>query len=288
MTSTTAHRATHQAHRASYAAADALDSPRLQAVGRLGWVAKAAVYFVFGLLAFRVATGTSDEEADPNGAVHQIARGGGGRAVLVLLAAGLLLYALWRLACAALPGQWGPTDLAKRAGYVLSGLVYALLAATTISIISAGSESAAGGEAADSKVQTLSADLMGQSWGRWAVGLAGVVVVAIAIGFAAYGLARKDEEQLDHGRMGPRVERLVHFLGPIGWLARALVTALVGILFVQAAVDYDPAQAQGFDGALRQAVSGGWAWLVGATGAGLIVYGVYCLLTARYRVLRAP
>jgi len=288
MTSTTAHRAEHSAQRASYATARALDSDRLQAIGRLGWVAKAAIYAVFGLLAFRIATGTSNEEADPSGAVHQIAHSGAGRGVLIVLAAGLILYAMWRLACAALPGEWGPTDLAKRAGYVASGLVYALLAATTISIIAAGSQSSAGGEPTDSKVQTFSADLMAEPWGRWAVGLAGVVVVAIGIGFALYGLARKDEEQLDHARMGHLVERLVHHLGPIGWMARALVTALVGVFFVQAALNYDANQAQGFDGALRQAASGGWVWLVAATGLGLVVYGVYCLLTARYRVLRAP
>jgi len=284
MTSTTAHRAAHSAQQASYAASRALDSDRLQAIGRLGWVAKAAIYVVFGLLAFRVATGTSDEEADPSGAVHQIAQSTSGRWVLIALAAGLILYALWRLACAALPGEWGPTDLAKRAGYVLSGVVYGVLAATTISIITAGSRR----ESNDSKVQTLSSDLMAESWGRWVVGLGGVVVVGVGIGFAVYGLTRKDEEQLDRGRMGATTERLVHTLGPIGWLARAVVTALVGVFFVQAAVDYDPAQAQGFDGALRQAASSGWVWLVAATGVGLVIYGVYCLLTARYRVLRAP
>jgi hypothetical protein len=285
---TTAHRATHSAQQASYAASRALDSDWLQAVGRLGWVAKAAIYTVFGLLAFQVAKGTTNEEADPSGAVHQIAQSGAGRAVLVALAAGLVLYAMWRLACAVLPGEWGPTDLAKRAGYVLSGLVYGALAATTTSIISAGAKGQGGGETTDSKVQSLSADLMARSWGRGAVALAGLVVIGVGVGFAVYGVTRKDEEQLDHSRMSQGTRRLVHHLGPIGWLARALVTAFVGVFFLQAALNYDPEQAQGFDGALRQVASGGWVWLVALTGVGLVVYGVYCLITARYRVLRAP
>ena len=49
MTSTTAHRAGHTARQASYSAARALDSDWLQTIGRLGRVAKAAIYAVFGL-----------------------------------------------------------------------------------------------------------------------------------------------------------------------------------------------------------------------------------------------
>lgn len=279
---------TTTAHRASHEVSDALESDWLQTVGRAGWVAKGIIYAVFGFLAFRIATGTTEDEADPSGAVHRLAASGAGKAVLIALTAGLVLYALWRLACAALPGEWGPKDLAKRGGYVASALTYGFLAVTAVSLVSTGSQSQSEGESTDSKVQTVSVDLMSQTWGRWLVGLVGLAVIGIGVAFAVYGVKRKDEEQIDQDRMGPTMRKVIHYLGPIGWVARGMVTALVGVFFVQAAVRFNPEEAQGFDGALRQAVDSGWGWLVIATGLGLIIYGAYCLASAPFRILRAP
>ena len=279
--------AASHARRASGEIADALDSRWLQTVGRVGWVAKGAIYAVFGLLAFRIAKGTASGEADPSGAVEQIAAGGAGRFMLVGLAVGLALYGLWRLACACLPGGWEASDLAKRAGYVLSALVYGILSLSALSLARAGSEGSTDG-GNDSRVQRLTTDLLSHSYGRTVVAVAGVIVIGIGIGFAVYGLKRQDEKQIAMYKMGPGLRKVVHNLGPVGWLARAVVTALVGVFVLFAAINADAGEAQGFDGALRQATDNGWGWLVGATGVGLIIYGAYCLLTAPYRVLRAP
>ncbi len=278
--------ASHARH-ASSEIADALDSRWLQTIGRVGWVAKGAIYAVFGLLAFRIARGTASGEADPSGAVQQIAAGGAGRFMLVGLAVGLALYALWRLACAALPGGWEASDLAKRAGYVLSALVYGALSLSSFSLARSGSKGSSG-EGNDSKIQRITNDVLSHDFGRWAVAIAGVIGIGIGIGFAVYGFKRKDEKQIALHKMGPGLRKVVHYLGPVGWLARAVVTALVGVFVLFAAINYDAEKAQGFDGALRQATENGWGWLVAATGVGLIIYGAYCLVTAPYRVLRAP
>jgi Domain of Unknown Function (DUF1206) len=66
---------------------------------RAGFVARAVTYGVVGGLAFTLALGAGTDGTAPNqqGALELIARNPAGRVALVLLSAGLLAYALWKL-----------------------------------------------------------------------------------------------------------------------------------------------------------------------------------------------
>jgi hypothetical protein len=56
----------------------------------------------------------------------------------------------------------------------------------------------------------------------------------------------------------------------------------------KAAVDYSPKEAIGLDGALQKLAQASYGpWLLGLTAAGLIAYGVYCLVDARLRDVSA-
>lgn len=67
-------------------------------------------------------------------------------------------------------------------------------------------------------------------------------------------------------------------------LARALVFTLIGIFITKAAIEYDPDEAIGLDGALQKLAEASYGpVLLGITAAGLIGYAVYCLVDARYR-----
>ena len=62
--------------------------------------------------------------------------------------------------------------------------------------------------------------------------------------------------------------------------------ALVGYFLLKTAIDYDPREAVGLDGALarvhRQPLG---SWLLALAAAGLLVFAVYSLFEARYRRL---
>ena len=51
----------------------------------------------------------------------------------------------------------------------------------------------------------------------------------------------------------PRERRLFMFMGQVGLPARALVFALIGYFLLRAAIDFDPRNAVGTDGALSRA-----------------------------------
>jgi len=72
--------------------------------------------------------------------------------------------------------------------------------------------------------------------------------------------------------------------GLAGHVARGVVFGLIGVFLTKAAFDYDPNDAIGLDGALQKLVDSPYGpYLLGLTAIGLICYGLYCLVDARYR-----
>ena len=67
-------------------------------------------------------------------------------------------------------------------------------------------------------------------------------------------------------------------------MARGVVFAMVGVFLGKAALEYDPQEAVGIDGALLKLVEAPLGpVLLGAVAAGLVAYAVYCLVEARFR-----
>ncbi len=260
----------------------------VERVGRLGWLAKGFVYLLLSIVVLRVgfsgAFGRHESsEASPQGALEEVASQPFGRSVLLVLGAGLLLYTLWRVISALLPGEEGVHGLAKRAGYLFSAAMYGVLGAVAFDMGVSGRQESQDGTG------TLLRGLMAHEWGRWLVGMVGVVALGSAAYFVYKGLTRKFEEQIDYTGMGKAHRAVVDGLGRVGWVARALVVALFGGFLTHAAVTYDVSNAQGLDGVFREAASTTTgSTLVIAAGAGLAVYAAFCLASWRRRILRGP
>ena len=101
----------------------------------------------------------------------------------------------------------------------------------------------------------------------------GLIAASIAVGA---GGGRADQS----GAM-EQIERVP--FGVVGYVAKGVAVAVVGVLFVVAALTHDPEKAGGLDSALRSMAELPFGrvllWLVGA---GLVIYGVYCFARARY------
>jgi hypothetical protein len=73
-----------------------------------------------------------------------------------------------------------------------------------------------------------------------------------------------------------RTRKVVEALGAAGTTTRGIVFGVIGVFLVVAAVTYDPARAQGLDGALRKlATTPLGPWLLIAVALGLVIFGVY-------------
>jgi hypothetical protein len=255
-------------------------SPWVEALGRAGLVAKGVLYAVIGILALQVAFGADEASPDKNGALRTIAEQPFGKALLVLLAAGLAGYALWRLAQAILDRDHegeGAKGLAKRAGNLAKGAWYGLLCGLTVSTL-VGNGSGSGNE------QQTTAGVFERPFGRYVVYAAGIAFLAAALFNAWRAVTCKFNKKLNTGEMGDTEETAATSLGVIGHLARFVVFGLVGLFLVRAAWQFDPKEARGLDGALLEVSQRPYGGvLLGAVALGLLAYAVHCFVQARYR-----
>jgi len=84
--------------------------------------------------------------------------------------------------------------------------------------------------------------------------------------------------------MSEGVEKGYTALGVFGHVARAVIFALIGYGLLKAALDYNPKEAIGLDGALRNLADASYGpLLLGAVAAGLAGFALYSIVDARYR-----
>jgi hypothetical protein len=255
-------------------------------VARVGLIAKGVSYAIVGVLAIQVALGEGGKATSRQGALATIADNGLGKVLLVVLAFGFAAYALWRFV-AAFAEQEDDDDASgkakkwgKRVGYVARGLIYAGLTYTTIKILS----STGSRQSQDQEAKSATAGVLGWPAGRWLVGLAGLAIVGVGAWNAYRGVSRTFEDNWRIGEMSKTERRWGGRAGVVGHLARGVVFTLIGIFITKAAVEYDPDEAIGLDGALQKLAEASYgSVLLGVTAAGLICYALYCFVDARYR-----
>jgi hypothetical protein len=250
----------------------------MAALARFGLAVRGFVYVVIGWLAIQIALGHRSQEANQRGALATVVQHSGGKLLLWILGLGFAAYALWRLSEAAFGTAAEGRKTGPRVQSLVRGVVYAFFAVTTFSFIAGTS-----GQSQSQQQATETAKLMKHDYGRWLVGLVGVIVVVVGLGMVVEGLRRKFEKQLRMNELHGPTRTVVVRLGMIGTTARGIVFAVAGALVVEAAVNYDAAKSSGLDGALRTLADRAYGpWLLGALAVGLIAFGIYGLAAARY------
>jgi hypothetical protein len=271
-----------QARRARGTAAGAADSRTMERLGRLGHAARGVLYAIVAVLALRVALESGGATTDQHGALAAVADEPFGKVLIGALALGLFGYAVWHviLAVRGPRGESGGKDAVKRVEGAVKALIYGGLFAYAIAILFELGKSAGGGENPDH----LTARILDLPLGQWLVALAGAIVVGVGLYNAYEGLSQKFMERFRTGEMPPATRRWTSRIGTAGLLAKGIVFGLIGGFIVKAAVEYDAREAIGLGGALDKVAAESYGqWLLGAVAVGLLCYGVFCIVGARYR-----
>ena len=262
----------------------ATDSTSLEVAGRAGLCVRGALHITIGLLALRIAFGDLAENADTQGAIRAVARQPMGRLLVALLALGFAGYAVWRMTEAFVD----PEDKSgwKRVGYAGRGLLYAGFCVTAVRLVLAGSSEGGGG---GDRTKTLTARALELPAGRFLVGAAALVLFAIAGWNAWRAISGSFSKELKQFEMSRQMSRLGLVAGTAGHAARAVAYALVGGFLVRAAIRHDPDKGVGLDAALKElAMTTGGPLLLAAVAIGLLLFGVFQLVLARYRRVLEP
>jgi hypothetical protein len=250
-------------------------------IGRAGFAAKGMLFAIIGIIAAAVAFGGEDRAADQTGALRSLGDDAVGTALLVALAVGLGAYALFRL----VEAVQGPASKAgteaklERVASVVRFVIYGVLCVSAVRLLTES-----GGAGTDERETTSTVfDLPA---GVAIVFTAGLVLVGVGLYQGYRSLTTSFEEELEVARMSPRMRTVARLLGIGGHAARAVIFPLVGLFLIRAAVEHDSREAKGIDGALNELARQPLGEvLLFAVAAGLIVYGAYCLIEARYRRL---
>jgi hypothetical protein len=250
------------------------ESTWVDRAARVGLVAKGAMYALIAVLAVKIALRVDGESADQEGAVRTVAAQPFGRVLVAALALGFAAYAVWRLTQAVVcpGGKEGASAAFARVSYLVRAGVYSILCYTTIRLLV--------GLGASTDEASMTARLLALPIGVPLVIAVGLVFLLAAYRQARSGLRRSFRDGID--RMAGEPERWLVAVGVVGHLARTVVFGLVGVFLLRAALTFDPDEAVGFDGALREIAAGrfGTALLL-VMATGLACYAGYTLVLAR-------
>ena len=256
-------------------ARQASDHPALETAARVGYAVSGLLHLLIAWIALQLAWGfgSAGKNADQSGALESLAGNGAGKLALWVGVLGFLGLGLWQLADAAFghPGSdkeaWG-----GRLKAFSKAVVYLVLGWTTFNF--------ARGQSSDSKSQTVdfTSSLMSKPGGQWLVGLVGLVVIGVAAYHVWKGATEgflRDLEK-DPGTWAVRA-------GVVGYIAKGVALAVVGVLFVLAAMHANPKEAKGLDGALRTLKDQPFGpGLLTAVALGIAAYGIYSFSRARH------
>jgi uncharacterized protein DUF1206 len=268
----------------SISGADASDVARVaqnqlfERLARGGYVMNGILHVLIGYLAIRIAFGSGSDDADPSGALATVAHRQGGNVALWLATTAFLFMALWRLVETVLGRSTDPKPQAALAEGFDRVKALSLAVVYFAFAYSAYGFARGAGRSSAQQTSTISARLMQTGIGTAALFAAGAITVGVGVYHCHKGASRGFLDDLK-GEPGALVTRL----GIAGYLAKGATLAAAGVLVIVAASRSQPQKATGLDGALKALGAQPYGTILLTTAAlGLVVYGLYSFVMARY------
>jgi hypothetical protein len=246
---------------------DVGDHPVVRTGARIGYAVNGLLHALIAWIAAQLALTHQGGRADQSGALATLAGNGLGRVLLWVAVVGFALLALWQAT-----EVFQQHEVSDRVKAGSKAVVYLVLGWSAFSFARGSGKSSA------QQSSDFTATIMDAAMGRVLVGLIGVGVVAVGAYHVFKGWTRAF---LDDLRRHPGPWAV--WAGRIGYAAKGVALALVGLLFITAALHNQAGESTGLDGALRSLLelpAGSIALLVIALG--LAAYAVYSVARARY------
>jgi uncharacterized membrane protein YidH (DUF202 family) len=259
----------------------------VELASRLGYTARGLVYLGLGSLVLMAALDLTPRAHGAKGLLQAWAAWPLGWLLIGGIGVGLAGFALWRFLQAAFDADRhgrSPKAWAVRAGQAVSGLVYGGLAFSAFELLDELED--VGELDEEQSIHHTAGTILDLPYGDSLLIGAGLIVVAFGIGNVVQGLMQDFSKRLE---CDDRLCRVVVPLAKAGYGARGLASLPLGVFLVLAGIQARAGEARSWGGAL-QAVEhqpfGASALCVVALG--LIAFGLFGLIEARYRRIRPP
>lgn len=258
--------------------------PWIKKVARVGLISKGLIYAILGLLAFMAAFeigGQSNSNTSKTGVFNSIKDFPAGLPILVLLTAGLICYSLWRGIQTFSNSNKSEIKWTKRVRYFFSGITYLSLAGSAIQMIFWDRDTKG------DKNQYWVSQILDTSFGEWLIGLGAFILAGVGIYQIYYGLSEKYRSHVEQLNLHSRGSSLLLRSGKIGYLSRGIVWLVIGYLFFRSAFHNNSSEAGDTGKAFDFIESSSFgSYLLAALGVGLIAYGIFNFIRARYETFK--
>lgn len=246
---------------------------------KAGHYVKGVVYLLIGGFALATVAGAASGTGGPKAVIEWIGTNPFGRVLLAIVAIGLFSYCAWRWYKAVADTENEGSDgvgTVKRTAWAVSGTAYGFLGIYAVNLI-------VGGGGSGTNKQDVLVQLLDYDWGKWAVGLIGLIMAGVGIYQFYRGLSEKYMEDIRSGGWSSEKEDVYRTSGKIGHLARAVVYGIIAYFLFRVAFLEDASQFKGIGESLSYLEDGTWGTaLLAAVGLGLFAYGFFMFIKARY------
>ena len=246
-------------------------------LAQAGLGTKGIVYILMGILAAFTIFGMG-QKADSTDVLLFISQQAFGKILLVAVGVGLGAYSLYRF-YQAIKGtdDWGNDlrGLGVRAGFFLGGFIYSLITFSAFKIFLRGNTD-------NQQTSLLIEQVLDLPYGRAMLYIVSASILGRAIFDATIGWSKLHKKKISDDKLNETGRKVLTRVARIGFSARAIVFAIIAFLIFRAAYFLNPDEA----GGTKEAFS----WLQNTlgtvafsfTGLGLVAYGFFMLIRARY------
>lgn len=251
----------------------------LRKIARTGYFAKGVIYAVTGCLTFMAAINIGGERAGKDEVLSFIEKQHLGSTLLILLAIGLLCYAIWRFAQALVDPQSKNGGKSKNKGQrfalFISGISYAGLSG--LSVLRAG------GTPSSSSIKHSS--ILTTEEGLWI--LAGVGLIFAGRGI--YQITRLFKTNFNRkfdleSMIDEKKRRIIKNSAYMGMISRAIIFLVIGFFALKAAITTDLSEIKNTSDVFQFIETSTWgSFQLGMISVGFLGYAIYMFLSAKYR-----
>ncbi|HZV83957.1 MAG TPA: DUF1206 domain-containing protein [Brevundimonas sp.] len=254
---------------------------------RSGYGSLGFVYLSAGVLTLLAATDRIRDAAGSTEATFWLAEQPFGRVWLFLLGVGLLAFVQWCILQSVFDADHAGTKLKglmKRASHAGSGLFHGILAVTAFGLLDNKAADPNAAETAAS--QEKAAMVLSLPFGDWLLIAIGLGIIAAGVSNIINGLRADFTRKLS---CSAEVCRRVAPLAKAGNVARGVSFIPLGIFVVLGGLNSQASEVRSFGAALDglEAQPGG-PWILAFTALGLMAYGAFSFVEARYRRIQPP
>ena len=250
----------------------------LRNIARTGYIAKGVIYAITGVLTFMAAINIGGEKAGKEEVLDFIKKQDLGSTLLIVLALGLLCYAIWRFAQAFVDPQ-GKNGKSKNKGQrfalFISGVSYVGLAGLAIST--------AGGKSGSSSLKHSS--ILTTEMGLWILAGIGLIFAGRGIYQITRLFKTNFRRKFDFESMTDEKRRkIIKNSAYMGMTSRAIIFLIIGFFALKAAITTDLDEIKSTSDVFLFIETSTWgSFQLGMIAVGFLGYSVYMFLSAKYR-----